>query len=161
MSVNHVYGYSVYFIVPIFFQYQILLMENKHWDFSSLCFFSIYSSFTCYNVNVNVCVFSHSVVSYSLWPHGLQHTRFPCPSSSSGFCPSSCPLSWWCSITISSSAAPSPFAFNLSQHQSFIQWVHSSHKGAKVLRLQLQHQSSNEYSGLISFRTDYFNLLSM
>ena len=119
------------------------------------------TSFTCYNVNINVCVFSHSVVSYSLWPCGLQHTRFPCPSSSPGVCPSSCPLSWWCSLTILSSAAPSPFAFNLAQHQSFFHWVHSSHKVAKLLRLQLQHQSSSEYSELISFRIDYFDLLGI
>ena len=105
--------------------------------------------------------FSHLVLSYSLWPCGLQHTRFPCPSSSPGVCPSSCPLRWWCSLTILSSAAPSPFAFNLAQHQSFFHWVHSSHKVAKVLRLQLQHQSSSEYSELISFRIDYFDLLGI
>ena len=49
---------------------------------------------------------------------------------------------------------PSPPAFNLSQHQGLFQWVSSSHQMAKVLELQLQQQSSNEYSGLVSFRTD-------
>ena len=38
-------------------------------------------------------------------------------------------------------SAPSPPAFNLSQHQSLFQWVSSSHQVAKVLELQLQHQS--------------------
>ena len=47
---------------------------------------------------------------------------------------------------------PSPFAFNLSQHQNLFQQAGSSHSGAKVLVLQLQHQSSNKYSELISFR---------
>ena len=50
--------------------------------------------------------FIHSVVSNSLWPHGLQHTRFPCPSPTPGACSNSCPLSWWCHATISSSVVP-------------------------------------------------------
>ena len=53
----------------------------------------------------------------SLWPRGWQHARPPCPSLSPGVCSDSCPLSQWCCLTILSSAAPSPFAFNLSQHQ--------------------------------------------
>ena len=59
-------------------------------------------------------LFSHSVVSNSLWHHGLQHARLPCPSLSLGVCSNSCPLSWWCYLTISSSAIP--FSFYL---QSF------------------------------------------
>ena len=47
--------------------------------------------------------FTCSVVSDSLQPHGLQHARLPCPSPSPGACASSCPLSWWCHPTISSS----------------------------------------------------------
>ena len=50
--------------------------------------------------------FSHSVVSDSLWPHGLQHSRLPCPSPSPGVCSNSCPLSWWCHPTISSPVIP-------------------------------------------------------
>ena len=42
----------------------------------------------------------------SLWPHGLQHARPPCPSLTPGACSSSCPLSWWCHPTISSSVVP-------------------------------------------------------
>ena len=55
--------------------------------------------------------------------------------------------------------SPSPPAFNLSQHQGLFKWVSSSHQVAKVLAFQLQHQSSNEYSGLISFRMDWLDLL--
>ena len=47
--------------------------------------------------------FSHSVVSNSLRPHELQHTRPPCPSPTAGVYPNPCPLSWWCHPTISSS----------------------------------------------------------
>ena len=50
--------------------------------------------------------FSCSVVSDTLWPHGLQHTRPPCPSSAPGVYPNSCPLSQWCHPTISSSVVP-------------------------------------------------------
>ena len=45
--------------------------------------------------------FSHSVMSDSLWLHGLQHARLPCPSSTPRACSNSCPLSQWCHPTIS------------------------------------------------------------
>ena len=51
-------------------------------------------------------VVSRSVMSDSLRPHGLQHARLPCPSSSPGVCSKSCPLSRWCHPTISFSVAP-------------------------------------------------------
>ena len=51
-------------------------------------------------------LFSCSVVSDSLRPHEQQHARLPCPSLSPGVCSNSCPLSWWCHPTISSSVMP-------------------------------------------------------
>ena len=65
--------------------------------------------------------FSCSVMSNSLPPHGLQHTSPPCPSATPRVYPNSCPLSWWCHPTISSSFVP--FSFNLSQHQGLFKWV--------------------------------------
>ena len=62
---------------------------------------------------------SHSLVSDSLWPHGLQHARPPCPSPSLGACSNSRPLSWWCHPTILSSVIPFSSCLQLSQHQSF------------------------------------------
>ena len=50
-------------------------------------------------------LFSCSVVSDSLWPHGLQHARLPCPSPSPGSCSNSCSLNQWCHPTNSSSVA--------------------------------------------------------
>ena len=50
--------------------------------------------------------FSHSVVSNSLQPYGLQHARPPCPSPIPRVDSNSCPLSWWCHPTISSSVTP-------------------------------------------------------
>ena len=61
------------------------------------------------SIKLNKCQsvqFSHSVVSNSLQPHGLHHTRLCCPSPSPGVCSNSCPLSQWCHLTISSSATP-------------------------------------------------------
>ena len=83
--------------------------------------------------------FSCSVMSDSLWPHGLQHARPPCPSPALGVThvhrvhdaiQPSWPLS-----------SPSPPAFNLSQHQGLFKWVSSSHQVAKALEFQLRHQS--------------------
>ena len=51
-------------------------------------------------------LFSHSVISNSLLPHGLQHARLPCPSPTPRACSNSCPFSRWCHPTISSSVVP-------------------------------------------------------
>ena len=59
--------------------------------------------------NQDCCVsvqFSHSVLSDSLRPHGLQHARPPCPSPMPRVYSNSCPLSWWCHSTVSSSVVP-------------------------------------------------------
>ena len=50
--------------------------------------------------------FSCSVISDSLWPHGLQHTRLPCPSPTPRAYSNSCPSHQWCHPTISSSVIP-------------------------------------------------------
>ena len=55
--------------------------------------------------------------------------------------------------------SPSPPTFNLSQHQGLFQWCGSLHQVVQVL--ELQHQSFDEYSGLISFRIDWLDLLSV
>ena len=95
----------------------------------------------CTGTHIKLVQFSHSVMSDSLGPHGLQYARPSCPSPTPGVYPNSCPLSWWCHPTISSSVVPSPPTFNLSQHQGLFKWVSSSHQVAKVLEFQLQHQS--------------------
>ena len=60
-------------------------------------------------------LFSLSVMSYSLWPYGLQHTRLPCPLLSPRACSNSCSLSPWCYLSISSSAAL--FYFSEFRHE--------------------------------------------
>ena len=87
-----------------------------------------------------------SVVSDSFQPHGLAtspwRTRLPCPSPTPRACWNSRPSSRWYAIQPSlPPSSPSPPAFNLSHRQGLFQWVRSSHQVAKVLELQLQHQS--------------------
>ena len=66
-------------------------------------------------------LFSCSVMSNSLRPHGLQHVRLPCPLLSLGVCSNSCPLGRWCHPTISSSVAPfSSFPQSFSASVSFL-----------------------------------------
>ena len=84
--------------------------------------------------NTHSVQLSRSVMSDSLWPCGLQHTRPPCPSPTPWMYPNSCPLS-------QSLSSPSPPTFSVSQYQGLFQWVSSSHEVAKVLEFQLQHQS--------------------
>ena len=69
-----------------------------HWQVGSYILIYIY---ICISVQ-----FSHSVMSSSLRPCGLQHARLPCPSPTPGACSNSCPPSWWCHPTISSSVVP-------------------------------------------------------
>ena len=104
--------------------------------------------------------FSHSFMSDSLQPHGLQHVRPPCPSLSPRVYSNSCPLSWWCHSTISSfvthfscrQSFPAPGSFPVSQ---------LLHQVAKVLELQLQHQSFQWILRMISFRIGWFDLLAV
>ena len=90
-------------------------------------------------------------MSNSLWLHGLQHAKLPCPSPTPGACSNSCPSNQWCHPTISSCVIPFSSCF-----QSFPASVFSSES---VLRISTS--PSNEYSGLISFRIDWFDLLAV
>ena len=103
--------------------------------------------------------FSHSVMSGSLQPHGLQHTRPPCLSPTPGVYPNSCPLSRWCHPTISSSVIP--FSSHL---QSFSIRVFSNESALhirwpKYWNFSFNISTCNERPGLISFRMDWLDLL--
>ena len=77
--------------------YTIVLLKFKY-TLKILCFYWL-------------LLFSSWVMSNSLRPPGLQHARPPCPSLSPRVCSDSCPLSHWCCLTITSSAALSSFCF--------------------------------------------------
>ena len=105
--------------------------------------------------------FSRSVLSGSLRPHGLQHTRLLWPSPTPGAYSNSCPLSQWCHPTISSSVVPffPPSIFpsiRVFSHESAlrIRWP-------KYWSFSFSISPSNEYLELISFRIDWLNLLAV
>ena len=106
--------------------------------------------------------FSHSVVSSSLRPHGLQQARLPCPSLTPGVYSKSCPLSWWCHPTISSSDVP--FSSCLQIFPSIRVFSNESilHiRWPKYWSFIFNISPYNKYSGLISFRIDWFDLLAV
>ena len=102
--------------------------------------------------DIAVAILSLSHVLNFLQLHGMQHTRLPCPSLSPRVCSNSCPLSWWCHPSISSSIALSPPALSLSQHQGLFQWVSSHIRRPEYWSFSFSIISSNEYSRLIYFR---------
>ena len=103
---------------------------------------------------------SHSVISDSLWTHGWQNARPPCPSPTPGVHSNSCSSSRWCHPTILSSVVPFSCPQSFPASGSF-QRVSSSYQVDKILEFQLQHQSFNEHSGLISFMMDWLDLLAV
>ena len=98
-------------------------------------------------------------MSSSLWLHGLQHIRLPCPPPSPGVCSNSCPLSWWCHPPISPSVFPCAFCLQSSPASGFfpkslgIRWP-------KHWNFSFSISPSKEYSELISFQDDWFNPLA-
>ena len=83
-----------------------------------------------------------------IWTHGLQYAKRPCPSPTLRVCSNYCPNSQWCHPAISSSVNPfSPCFQSLPASGSFPAGQFFTHQVAIVLEFQLQHQSSNEYSG--------------
>ena len=106
-------------------------------------------------------LYSRSVMSDSLQPHGLQHKRLPYPSPTPRACSNSCPLSH-CSIQPSHPLPPSsPPALNLSQHQGFSSESTLRVRWPKYWSFSSSISPSHEYSGLISFRVGWFDLLSV
>ena len=102
-------------------------------------------------------------MSDSLGPHEPQHARPPCPSPTPAVHPNPCPLSRWCHTTVSFSVAPFSFcpqsfpasgSFPMKETALCIRWP-------KYWHFSLSISPFNEYSGLISFRIDWFDLLAI
>ena len=103
-----------------------------------------------------------SVISDSLWPHGLQHARPACPSPTPGVHSNSCPLCRWCHPTISSSVIPFssclqsfPASGSFQTSQFFTSGGQSVGVSASASVLPVN------ISGLISFRMDWLDLLAV
>ena len=109
--------------------------------------------------NMWLLLFSCSVMSDSLWPHGLQHARLPCPSPSPRACSNSRPLSWWCHPTISSSVVhfssclqSFPVSGSFLMSRLFISGGQSigASASASVLPMNIQGWFLSGLTGLIS-----------
>ena len=103
----------------------------------------------------NTCCCSVAVVSDSLWSHGLQHARLPCPSLSRRVCSNSCPLSPWCHPTISSSVSSCSSCSQSFLASGYFPMSRLFASGNQSIRAS----ASNEYSWLISFSIDWLDLL--
>ena len=106
-------------------------------------------------------LFNFSGVSNSLWPHGPQHTGLLCPPPSPRVYSNSCPLSQWYHLTIPSSAThlllPSIFpSIRVFSSESVLQI-----RWPEYWSFSFDVSPSNDYSGLISFRVDWLDLLAV
>ena len=125
-----------------------------------LCYFSWKESlFCCFGMEPYSAF--RSVVSDSFWPHGLQHARLTCPSPNPGACSNSCLSSRWCYPTISSSVIP--FSFCLQSFPALGSFPMSvlRIRWPKYWSFSFSLSPSSEYSGLISCRMDWFDLLAV
>ena len=105
--------------------------------------------------------FSCSVMYDSLWPHGLQHARLPCPSPTPRACSNSCPLSQWCHPTILSTVIPSPPASIFPSIRVFSNELVPRIRRPNYWSFSFSISPSNEYSGLTSFRMDWLDLFAV
>ena len=106
-------------------------------------------------------LFSYSIMSNSLQPHGLQHTRLFCPSPSPEFHSDSCPLSRWCHPTILILCCPLLLPSIFPRIRVFSNEMTLHIRWPKYWSFSFSISPSNEYSGLISFRIDWFDLLAI
>ena len=118
---------------------------------------------TFFSYSISSVQFSHSVVSDSLLPHELQHTRPPCPAQTPRIHSNSCPLSRWCNPAISSSVIPfSSCPQSLPALRSFpmsqlFTWGGQSigvSALASVLPMNTQDWSPLEWTGWISLQSN-------
>ena len=104
---SHILGTNLYIDileqVAVPFSRESFQPGDRTWVFCTASrFFTIWATRGAPHIDIFVCLFRRSVVSDSLWPHGLQHARLPCPPPTPRACSNSCPSSQWCHSTISS-----------------------------------------------------------
>ena len=129
--------------------------REDHSEFTCVCLIFWHATAMC------SVQFSHSVMSGSLQPHGLQHTRLPCPSPFPEACSNSFPSSRWCHPTNSSSVVPFsscpqsfPAAGSFQMSQLFT-------SGCKSIGVSASTSVFPMNPGLISFRKDWLDLLAV
>ena len=94
-------------------------------------------------------------------PHGSQHPRLPCPSPSLRACSDSCPSSQWCHPTISSSVVPYSSCFQSFPALGSFPASQFFSSGGQSISFSFSISPSSEYSGQISFKMDWVDLLAV
>ena len=117
----------------------------------------------CGGILPSPIVVGQSLSPVWLWPHGVQHARLPCPSPSPAGHLQQAHVHWVGDgiQPFHPLSSPSPPAFNLSQHQGLFWRVNSLYQVAKYWSFSFSISPSNEYSGQISLRIDWFALLAV
>ena len=137
------------------------LLHQRHHSFPIYTFICISDWFT--PVWLWLLPFSSvAQLHLTLRPHGPQHAKLPCPSPTPRVYSNSCPLSWWCHPTISSSVLP--FSSRLQSFPASGKFSNESVlciKWPKYWSFSFSISPSNEYSELISFRVDWMDLLAV
>ena len=136
-----------------------MLHQLYQWETIKSLVFGFFLAFT---TTVSSVQFSHSVLSYSLWLHELQHARPPCPSPSPGVHSNSRPLNWWCYPAISYSVVlfsscpqslPASQSFPMSQLFTWGGQSTGVSALASFLPKNSQGWSPSEWTGWISLQS--------
>ena len=143
--------------MPVSLRLKVLAIQDCVLFFFSSIFFLFGFYF-----HPKLLLFSCSVTSDSLRPHGLQYVRVPCPSLSPGVCSDAWPLSWWCHPTISSSVIsfssclqcfPASGSFSMSQFFASDGQSTGASASSSVLPLNIQGRFPLGLTGLISLQS--------
>ena len=154
--------FCFHFLVPLYLIIFQCLQPTVHTFLNEIEWY-----FPKYSINQeSVSQFSCSFMSDSLQPHGLQHTRLPCPLPTPGACSNSCPLSQWCHPTISSSVIPFsshlhsfPASGSFQMSQFFASGGQSTGVSAlaSVLAMNIQDWFPLGWTGWISLQSKEFS----
>ena len=126
--------------------YSVTLVSAVQWSESAVC------------THIVIAVQSLSHAGFPA-THGLQHVSFPCPSLSLRVCSNSCPLSWWCHPAISSCHPLLCLPSIIPRIRVFSNELAIGIRWPVYWSFSISY--SNEYSGLISFRIDWFDPLAI
>ena len=144
-SVIYIHIWFIYICIFIIFHIISHYRLLQTTEYSSLCY--IVDHCCLYVLFIVIVAINYVWLFATPWTAAFQASLFFTVSRT---LPNSCPLSWWCHPTISSSVTPFSPALNLSRLQGLFRWISSLHQVAKVLELHLHHQSLQWI-----FRTDF------
>ena len=157
VSVAHVLVLNVLLLTFLGTRWALPVCKFSYFLISEKYLSLIFHGSICYAFCIS-SVQSHNLVRLFATPW-TANTRLPCPSPTPRACSSSCPLSQWCHPAISSSVLP--FSSCLQSFPASVSFPISQFftPGGQNIGFSFTISASNEYSGLISFKIDWFDLL--